>query len=325
MINIDESEHRRSFAAWLRTGRLPIVSNDGTELKFNPWHDPDDGRFTHAGTGRNYGSPGAASKGRGPGNLRARTPAAAPSRSPSSTPLRKVAEFAGGVAHGVRDVGKQTASALYDAATTNPVTTVRNFGEGVARVIDASIAAEETPAHVQVRRAALRVANASAHDLGYATGQVAGNSGLAVVPGAAATKITALRRAAMARPREVFAPPSVVWPKESLGKDSLAKRYNDAATGSQPGQAPALMRTMPDGSKRPVKFDGVDADTLIDRKLKVVDAPRARAQTLRQSEVLAQHRLVGTWEVPNNRQKIAAKRLFRKLNITNIKVRIVEP
>jgi hypothetical protein len=113
--------------------------------------------------------------------------------------------------------------------------------------------------------------------------------------------------------------------KENLGRDTPAKRYNDSATGAQPGQAPTLMRTMPDGSKRPVKFDGVQGEYVIDRKLKVVDRPNARAQLLRQSEVLAQHRLIGTWEVPNEKQKIAALKLFKKMNVTNIKVRVVKP
>ncbi|MBA3880645.1 MAG: hypothetical protein C0500_13130 [Sphingobium sp.] len=40
---------RRAFAHWLRTGRLP---DGGTaqviELKFNPYHDPRNGRFTFA-------------------------------------------------------------------------------------------------------------------------------------------------------------------------------------------------------------------------------------------------------------------------------------
>lgn len=56
IILISESDRRRAFSAWLRTGLLPAVRDaDGTELKFNPWHDPEDGRFTFAGTGRYYG------------------------------------------------------------------------------------------------------------------------------------------------------------------------------------------------------------------------------------------------------------------------------
>ena len=47
---------RRAFSQWLRTGRLPKWLTLGhTEFKFNPWHDPDDGRFTFAGTGTYFG------------------------------------------------------------------------------------------------------------------------------------------------------------------------------------------------------------------------------------------------------------------------------
>jgi len=55
MDNLGEAR-RRAFSMWLRTGRLPDwarTRND--EVKFNPWHDADDGRFTHAGTGRYFG------------------------------------------------------------------------------------------------------------------------------------------------------------------------------------------------------------------------------------------------------------------------------
>lgn len=56
MIDISDSERQRAFSIWLRTGRLPSVrSADGIELKFNPWHDPENGRFTFVGDGRRYG------------------------------------------------------------------------------------------------------------------------------------------------------------------------------------------------------------------------------------------------------------------------------
>lgn len=56
MIDISDDERRRAFSIWLRTGRLPSVrSADGIELKFNPWHDTQTGRFTFAGAGRHYG------------------------------------------------------------------------------------------------------------------------------------------------------------------------------------------------------------------------------------------------------------------------------
>lgn len=49
MIQISDSERRRAFTIWLRTGRLPNLQDaEGVEVKFNPWHDPRNGRFTFA-------------------------------------------------------------------------------------------------------------------------------------------------------------------------------------------------------------------------------------------------------------------------------------
>ncbi|WP_245824601.1 DNA/RNA non-specific endonuclease [Sphingomonas azotifigens] len=46
------TEQRRAFTIWLRTGRRVRLDEGGAiEVKFNPWHDPSDGRFTFAGTG----------------------------------------------------------------------------------------------------------------------------------------------------------------------------------------------------------------------------------------------------------------------------------
>lgn len=46
-------DRRGAFEFWLRTGRWPRVRTDeGTEVKFNPWYDPVDGRFTFSGSGR---------------------------------------------------------------------------------------------------------------------------------------------------------------------------------------------------------------------------------------------------------------------------------
>ena len=47
-----------AFSRWLRTGRLPGWRwGASAEFKFNPWHDPDDGRFTFRGAGK-YFPPG---------------------------------------------------------------------------------------------------------------------------------------------------------------------------------------------------------------------------------------------------------------------------
>lgn len=54
-MDIPAEARRRAFSAWLRTGRLPSwLKSIPAEFKFNPWHDPDNGRFTFAGTGRYF-------------------------------------------------------------------------------------------------------------------------------------------------------------------------------------------------------------------------------------------------------------------------------
>ena len=358
-----------AFSWWLRTGRLPLAVNpDGLELKFNPWHDPADGRFTFVGAGRHYGASQADAAGGASSRTSERTvaataladrgksrtgtrshrkisragpPASGAHRSarPVAPPMQPergegglsgnhrnpVTEFVGGVGEGLYEVGKGTVAGLHAALTTNLATTVRGAGRGIAGVIDAAIAAEDTPARIQVSRAASAVASASARDIGRATGTIAGNIALAAAPGATLSKAAALRRLRMARPRPTYEPPQIDRVRETTRSKRSWKPYNDAAPGARAGQAPTLMRTMADGSKRPVKFDGIQGDYVIDRKWKVVDAPRARAQILRQSQVLAEHRLIGLWEVPTSVQKAKALKLLKKMSITNIHVKVVKP
>jgi len=55
MIDISDDQRRHAFSVWLPSGRLPSIrSADGIELKFNPWHDPETGRFTFVGAGQRY-------------------------------------------------------------------------------------------------------------------------------------------------------------------------------------------------------------------------------------------------------------------------------
>ena len=111
MIQVSDTERRRAFSVWLRTGRWPTVTAaDDVEVKFNPWHDPADGRFTFAGSGRAYGRSGgngssgggmsgtgatprprsaAAPHARSPGN--SHRPRAAPAPNPQSKIPRPVA------------------------------------------------------------------------------------------------------------------------------------------------------------------------------------------------------------------------------------------
>ncbi|UCV14770.1 hypothetical protein [Quatrionicoccus australiensis] len=110
-----------------------------------------------------------------------------------------------------------------------------------------------------------------------------------------------------------------------------ARDYNDSATGARSnpvtksGQAPALERTMPDGTTRQVKFDGVDGDVMVDRKTSVVTTEKAKNQALRQSEVLSQNGLTGRWEVSSDAQAARATKMFNDLGIKNIQVKVVKP
>ena len=354
MILISESQRRRAFSIWLRTGRLPRVAfTDGIELKFNPWHDPADGRFTFAGSGQNYGrdrtspirragdhrapignrsepqkpisSAGPKVGPSPPGRLGSTAAPAKPQQSQPGAQLNSAGEFVSGVGEGLYHVGKETVAGVYSLFTTNPVTTASNTAIGIAETIDSVLVAENTPARIHIARAVDTIAHASSRDLGRATGSIVGNVALAAAPGATLSKVSALRRMRAVTPRISYDPPQVGWVKETLVSEKPWKVYNDTATGARPSQAPTLTRTLPDGSKRPVKFDGVQGETLIDRKWAIRDLPRARAQTLRQSEVLAQHHLIGVWEVPNEKQLLAARNLLKKLKVTNIKVRVVKP
>ena len=356
MNPMSDGTQQSAFARWLRTGRRPVArASAEIELKFNPWHDPEDGRFTFAGAGQYHGSSGGVgtsdrrptslgqNNSQKPGfaagstreTLRTRQPANFVKKPKGrSEPIgasrpgdrpNPAAEFLGGVGEELYGVATGSVAAAHSVLTTNPVTTARDVARGIASTIDTVMAAEDTPAAIQVLRAANAVASASARELGRATGSVVGKAVIVAAPGAALGKVTALRSLRKAALRPTYDPPQITWVRENLGRDTAAKRYNDAATGARSGQAPTLMRAMPDGSKRPVKFDGIKGDYIIDRKMKVVDAPRARAQLLRQSEVLTQHRMIGTWEVPSEKQRIAAHKLLKKMKVTNVKIRVVKP
>jgi hypothetical protein len=47
---------RAAFSLYLRTGHRLTAAE--IEVKFNPWHDEENGRFTFAGQGRYFGASG---------------------------------------------------------------------------------------------------------------------------------------------------------------------------------------------------------------------------------------------------------------------------
>ncbi len=344
------------FVRWMRTGRSAGASPpEAIELKFNPWHDPANGRFTFARAGG--GSRGSAAERGTAGTGAVRQPAhrprpatPLPDGAPGPRPSKRLppnvatgarpapailkrpggagrpaADFARGVGEGLYGVAKDTVRTARSVLTTNPATTAGNVARGVANTIDSVIEAEDTPVTVHAARAARAVADASAREIGRATGSAVGNVVMAGAPGAAMAKVAAVRSLRAAALRPTFEPLKIGWKKETLPAGKPWTIYNDGAPNARPGQAPTLMRTLPDGSQRPVKFDGFEGDYMIDRKTSVSTRRNALDQLTRQSEALAQHRALGTWEVPNAKQVKNAHKAFKKRNVTNIKVRIVKP
>nr|WP_320015636.1 RHS repeat-associated core domain-containing protein [uncultured Desulfobacter sp.] len=122
----------------------------------------------------------------------------------------------------------------------------------------------------------------------------------------------------------------VKWVDENAHMSNRAKLYNDSATGArsniatQKGQAPQITRTLDDDTARGVRFDGLDSDVLIDRKISVVTTPKAKNQALRQSQALRQNNLTGRWEVPTQSQANRATKMFNELGIDNIRVEVVK-
>ncbi|WP_188053947.1 hypothetical protein [Sphingosinithalassobacter sp. CS137] len=377
-MQISSEQRRQAFSVWLRTGWLPSPGGrGGLELKFNPWHDPENGRFTFAGHGRYYGRGREIDPKRAPQNAptiviqenphlpkltsaeevealtakllaehgdnsanralieaqRQRLLAGLSSSANSAVDQQRsrpeVIKFAEGLGEAVYDVASGTVTGIYSLLTTSPLTSIRNIEFGIAGTIDSALEAEDTPAHVQFSRAFDAVTHASAHDIGYAAGTLIGDVGLGFGSRALVYKFSALRGVDKGSAVEP-ASPQVTWLQETNTATGFAKDYNDSALGAYSDAAtrrsrvPALPRTMEDGSIRFVKFDGLDANTLIDRKWTVVTAPNGKAQALRQSIVLKQHGLIGRWEVPSLRERRKAMRMLHSLGITNIGVLVVK-
>lgn len=116
---------------------------------------------------------------------------------------------------------------------------------------------------------------------------------------------------------------------ENAHMSDEAREYQDSAEGARSnaetrkGQAPSLNRTLPDGKKRLVRFDGVDDKVMIDRKISIYTTKKAKNAAKRQSQALAENNLKGRWEVPNQAEAKRAQKIFDELGITNISVKVV--
>lgn len=100
---IETYRRMSDFEFYLRTGcyRGPNLTDTSPEQKFNPWHDPEDGRFTFRNGGRHYG-PGSTFRGGGgsvggagaTGSWDIPKPQPKPERTPNGKPDKILAQLA---------------------------------------------------------------------------------------------------------------------------------------------------------------------------------------------------------------------------------------
>ena len=114
--------------------------------------------------------------------------------------------------------------------------------------------------------------------------------------------------------------PTPEWVRENHG-NLPAKAYEAGIPGGAPGWAPRLSATDAEGTKT-AKFDGIEGDTVIDRKLSITFHPSTIEKALRQSAIAATNGYRIRWEVPNDSERRRAERLFKEWGIKNIEVRI---
>ncbi|MET7505945.1 polymorphic toxin-type HINT domain-containing protein [Streptomyces albidoflavus] len=123
------------------------------------------------------------------------------------------------------------------------------------------------------------------------------------------------------------------WVAENASKSGPAQDYEDGAIGArsrvstQTKEVPALDYINLVGDTRQVRFDGFDEGNgvLIDRKLGIRTQEKTRRAAINQSMALEQNGYTGLWEVANQRAANRATRMFGRLGITNIDVRVVAP
>jgi hypothetical protein len=98
-------------------------------------------------------------------------------------------QFEAGLVTGAYDAGADTIRGTYHLLTTNPITTARSALLGVAGTIDRVLAAENTPASVQISKAWSAVRSASAFDIGHAVGHGGTNAALMIAPSGIAGRV----------------------------------------------------------------------------------------------------------------------------------------
>ena len=109
-------------------------------------------------------------------------------------------------------------------------------------------------------------------------------------------------------------------------KSPGAAEYEAGAAnpGRAQGQVPALQYDNPFGGRDLVRFDGIEGNTLIDRKLSFYSSEKGKLALQRQSEALTQNPgFKARIEVPTEVKKTRVLKYLRDLRIDNIEVKVV--
>jgi len=137
---------------------------------------------------------------------------------------------------------------------------------------------------------------------------------------------------------ETTAEASIRWVDEggdmraakSAGMSDEAYAYQSSTPGARSNaiagrsQAPEVQYVDANGNEAKVKFDGIEGNKLVDRKLGVHMGSKTRLLAERQSAALAQNGLEGVWEVPDATEAARARKLFAQEGIRNIRVEVVK-
>lgn len=338
MEHISDIERRRAFSRWLRTGHLTSIRGpDGIERKFNPWHDPDTGRFTFANTGVYHarGGGGGGARSSGPRSVDGGGPDSSPADDLVITAKRQTVDDVGSLSDGELDGFERAAKAgrWTERRENREIHEYARLKRAVA-------------ARAVMEKRGERDWAKQGRDFGRLYGEALAAEALGV--GAAKFVVApAIRKAApiierVLRPqayarkladRTPLPPaPKPIWVDENATMNRRARTYNDGAPGARSnpltkrGQAPALYRTTSDGKRRLVRFDGYEGGrypVYIDRKTGLRFTAKSKDQVRRQSAALRENNAVGRWDVPDQATKKKALKLLKDVGIDNIGVKVV--
>ena len=114
----------------------------------------------------------------------------------------------------------------------------------------------------------------------------------------------------------------IEWVKETV-TNPRAAAYERGAAGAVEGKAPRLSALDGDGKTVTAKFDGVEGNVMVDRKLAVTTFDKSKKQALRQNVVAAENGKTVRWEVPNEKEAGRAETMFKELGTKHMESKVV--